>query len=113
MIVARGPAEALNIAREQSPLHLLITDVVMPGLGGRELAQQVSQGQQDLRVLFISGYAENALSREGVLDPGVDLLLKPFTAASLLAVVRGVLKSAVSLLEWMVAASCGSPSPPT
>ena len=91
VLVARGPAEALNIAREQSPLHLLITDVVMPGLGGRELAQQVSQGRQDLRVLFISGYAENALSREGVLDPGVDLLLKPFTAASLLAVVRGVL----------------------
>jgi CheY-like chemotaxis protein len=92
VIAAKGSVEAADlIAREPSPLHLLITDVVMPGLGGRNLAHQLRQARPDLRVLFISGYAENVLSRDGALEAGSELLLKPFTTTSLLARVRAVL----------------------
>ena len=92
MLVARGPAEALEVvAREQGLLRLLIADVVMPGVSGRDLAHQLREVQPRLRVLFISGYAENVLSRGGVLEVGTDLLLKPFTPTSLLARVRAAL----------------------
>jgi signal transduction histidine kinase/ActR/RegA family two-component response regulator len=92
VLVVRNSAEAPGVvARELGPLHLLITDVVMPGLGGRNLAQQLRQLQPEIRVLFISGYADNVLSRDGVLEAGTELLLKPFTPASLLARVRAVL----------------------
>jgi PAS domain S-box-containing protein len=92
VIVATASVDAPGIAaREEGPLHLLITDVVMPGLGGRDLAQQLRKVRPGLKVLFISGYAENILSRDGVLEAGTELLLKPFTAAALLARVRAVL----------------------
>jgi PAS domain S-box-containing protein len=92
VLVAGGSAEALELlAREERPLHLLVTDVVMPGLSGRDLAREVREKRPGLTVLFISGYAESALSKDGVLEAGVELLPKPFTPSDLLARVRALL----------------------
>jgi CheY-like chemotaxis protein len=83
-----GGAEALALARQHpGPLHLLLTDVVMPHMSGRELAERVRQLRPDIRVLFMSGYTDEALGRHGVLEPGTLLLQKPFTPGGL---VRGV-----------------------
>jgi len=75
--------EALRFAREHSgPVHLLLTDVVMPGISGRELANNLVQIHPETCVLFISGYSVNTIHHHGVLDEGVNLLPKPFTRSS-------------------------------
>ena len=72
-------AEALAAcAGRADPLHLLLTDVVMPGMNGRELAERLTQGRPGLRVLYTSGYGEDVIARHGVLEPGVLLLQKPY-----------------------------------
>jgi two-component system, cell cycle sensor histidine kinase and response regulator CckA len=92
VIVAGTGAEALAIeSQEDGPLHLLITDVVMPGLGGPEVAGLLGRRRPDLRVLYISGYPQGTFARGGVLEPGIELLPKPFTRAALLERVRAVL----------------------
>ena len=95
VVVAKGSAEALEmVARDTGPLSLLITDVVMPGLRGPALAERLRRLRPGLRVLYITGYAEYALSLDGAMEAGAALLLKPFTAASLQARVRAVLDRA-------------------
>ncbi len=87
-------AEALVVAAGQvEPLHLLLTDVVMPGMNGRELAARLAEGRKDLRVLFTSGYGEEVISRHGVLEPGVLLLQKPFALPKLARLVRDALQA--------------------
>jgi signal transduction histidine kinase/ActR/RegA family two-component response regulator/uncharacterized protein YigA (DUF484 family) len=88
---ADGPA-ALALAREaQAPIDLLLTDVVMPHLGGGQLAARLVQEQPDLRVLFMSGYTEDAIVHHGVRDAGAALLPKPFTPDGLVRKVRETL----------------------
>jgi len=90
--VASDGREALDVgARERGSLHLLVTDVVMPGLDGRAVADELRRHHPALRVLYVSGHAEEAIVKRGVLEPGIDLLPKPFTASSLLTRVRAVL----------------------
>jgi CheY-like chemotaxis protein len=92
VLLAGAPAEALSlVAGLEEPLHLLLTDVVMPGLNGRALADHLLRLRPSLRVLFVSGYAQSAIVREGVLEAGVDFLPKPFTPVTLRARVREIL----------------------
>ncbi|HEX5724364.1 MAG TPA: PAS domain S-box protein [Longimicrobiaceae bacterium] len=92
VLEARDGAQALVVASlHRGPLHLLLTDVVMPNLGGRELARRIRAERPELPVLFISGYAEEAVKGHGVLEPGTAFLEKPFTAEVLAARVRQVL----------------------
>ena len=69
-------------------IDLLVSDVVMPGMLGKELAERLVGERPDTRVLYMSGYAQPVLASQGTLDPGVALLEKPFTAADLLCAVR-------------------------
>jgi two-component system cell cycle sensor histidine kinase/response regulator CckA len=92
VLEARGSAEAVQISNSHpSPIHLLLTDVIMPGMNGRELAQQISSGRSGIKVLFMSGYTENAIGHNGLLEAGINLLQKPFTLPALKAKVREVL----------------------
>ncbi|WP_327004179.1 PAS domain S-box protein [Dactylosporangium sp. NBC_01737] len=90
--VAAGGPEALKLVDEVSqPIHLLLTDVIMPKMLGKELAAAVLAARPDVRVLYMSGYAQPVLAERGTLDPGVRLVEKPFTEPDLLAHVREVL----------------------
>ncbi len=92
VVVANDGREALDVgAREGVPLHLLVTDVIMPGLDGRAVADELRRLHPKLRVLYVSGHAEEVIVKRGVLEPGIEFLAKPFTASSLLARVRAVL----------------------
>jgi PAS domain S-box-containing protein len=89
-----SPDEALReSARFEGEIHLLVTDVVMPGMNGRQLAERVTSGRAETRVLYLSGYAEDIVAHHGVLDAGVTLLPKPVTPEALLQRVREVLDS--------------------
>ncbi|MBI3895895.1 MAG: response regulator [Acidobacteria bacterium] len=86
-----GP-KAVEISRGyQGPIHLLMTDAVMPGMSGRELAQRLHDDRPDLKVLYVSGYTDDAVLRNGLLEPGTAFLQKPFTRDSLSRKVREVL----------------------
>ena len=72
-------------------MQLVLTDVVMPQMSGQELARRVSERSPATRILFMSGYTENAIVHHGILDVGVDLLPKPFGSRDLLRRIREVL----------------------
>jgi signal transduction histidine kinase len=74
-------------------LHLVVTDVVLPGVDGRTLAERLRRARPELRVLYVSGHADEVVANRGILQPGIELLQKPFTASSLLMRVRSVLDS--------------------
>jgi PAS domain S-box-containing protein len=89
--------EALRVGREYSgPIHLLVTDVVMPQMGGRALADRVRAGRDEIKVLYVSGYTDDAILRQGVSETGTAFLAKPFTAAALAHKVRLVLDAATA-----------------
>jgi len=92
VIEAANGHEALAASEAyQGEIHLLITDVVMPGMGGRELAERLSRKRTAMRVLFISGYTDDAILQHGVLDGETAFMNKPFPPASLLEKVRELL----------------------
>ena len=92
VIAAAGAAGAVEALKaEAHPPTVLVTDVVMPDTTGRELADPLRREQPGLRVLFLSGYAQDVVEQHGVLDSTESFLAKPFTATSLLAKVREVL----------------------
>ena len=91
---AADGSEALDLlTREEGAFDLLLTDVVMPGMNGRILAEQLSPRQPGMKILYMSGYTDSFIAGHGVLDPRTLLLHKPFTEEVLLRKVREVLDS--------------------
>ncbi|HLZ05906.1 MAG TPA: ATP-binding protein [Bradyrhizobium sp.] len=91
-VVEAGDAEAaLTAFASNSEIHLMLTDVVMPGMNGRALADMVRQSHPAVKTLFMTGYSRNAIVHQGRLDPGVSLIQKPFSQASLAARIRSLL----------------------
>jgi PAS domain S-box-containing protein len=92
VLAANSPGEALEICRERTgQIDLLLTDVVMPEMSGRDLAGQAEQYCPSLRCLYMSGYTANVIAHRGVLDEGVEFIQKPFTRTALATKVRSVL----------------------
>lgn len=92
VLAAADGGEALRVLDEhRGPLHLLLTDVVMPDMDGKELSLRISARYPDAKVVFMSGYTENVIAHHGVLDAGVRFLQKPFSVEVLTRMVRRVL----------------------
>jgi len=86
-----GPSALELLRRHHGMLHLLVTDVVMPGMSGPEVGQSVTSMRPGTQVLYISGYTDSAIGHHGVLEPGIAFLQKPFDAAELNRKVRSIL----------------------
>jgi DNA-binding response OmpR family regulator len=94
LLVASNGIEALKILEEESgPVHLILTDVVMPQMSGRELAERAVVTRPETKVLYMSGYTNDAIVRHGVLDSGTWFIQKPFSPDALARKVREVLDS--------------------
>jgi CheY-like chemotaxis protein len=92
VLEARSGDEAVRLAdRHPGPVHLLVTDVVMPKMSGRQLAERVTANRPGLKVLYLSGYSADPAVRHGLAGPGLALLQKPFTPTLLARKVREVL----------------------
>ncbi len=91
VIHAGSGDEALALLRIHPDVTLLLTDVMMPGMNGRELAERVQAERPAMKVLFATGYTRNAIVHNGVLDPGVNLISKPFTLEQIATKIRSVL----------------------
>ncbi len=86
-----GP-EALRLSAElPGPIHLMLTDVLMPEMSGRELAENMRQHRPEIKILYMSGHTEKAIVHHGVLEPGIAFLAKPFALEVLLSKVHEVL----------------------
>ena len=92
VLTAGTPGEAIRLAEEHSgEIHLLMTDVVMPEINGRELARKMLSLYPNLKRLFMSGYTADVIAHHGVLEDGVHFIQKPFTINDLVATVRKAL----------------------
>lgn len=91
-IEAVDAVTAIPILQSQRRIDLLVTDVGLPGLNGRQLAEIARQSRPDLKVLFVTGYAQNAAVRSGFLDPGMDMMTKPFAVDALATKIREILE---------------------
>jgi len=91
VIEAHSIAECIELARQTERLDLLLTDVVMPGMNGRQLHEQVASIRPGTRVLFMSGYTENVIAHHGILDEGIHFISKPFTESGLSRKIREAL----------------------
>ena len=86
-----GEVAIAKAAKSGADIALLVTDVVMPRLSGKEVARRLEKLSPKVRTLYISGYTADVISHHGILDPGVDLLQKPFSSVEFLAKVREIL----------------------
>ena len=89
VLEAADGAAAIEVSNAHlGPIHLLLTDVILPGMNGRELAHRLYKLRPETRVLYMSGYSQNAIAHDGILEEGITLLQKPFTLPALKAKVR-------------------------
>lgn len=96
VLAAASGEQALEILRAHpAPVDLLLTDVIMPGKSGKDLADEVAVLSPATEVVFMSGYSEDVIAHQGVLDPGLTFMQKPFSAAALLRTVRRALDGAL------------------
>jgi DNA-binding NtrC family response regulator len=94
VLTASTPEDAFRLAEEQEgDIHLLLTDVILPEMNGKELKERIEAVRPGIKTLFMSGYTADAIARRGILEKGVDFLQKPFTLMSLARKVRQVLDS--------------------
>ena len=92
VLAAETPGEGIRLAEEHiGPIHLVITDVIMPEMNGRDLTRKLLSLRPDLKCLFISGYTADVIARHGVLEEGVQLIKKPFSKKDLASKIRSVL----------------------
>jgi PAS domain S-box-containing protein len=113
VIEAADGAVAMQIAvAHEGVIHLLLTDVIMPGMNGRELAQRISEIRPNVKVLYMSGYTENVVGHNGMLDAGVRLLQKPFNLRDLKSKVREVLDATPTPPEVAMQVQSSSVSSP-
>jgi CheY-like chemotaxis protein len=92
VLAAGSPSEALQLVKEHpGPIDLLLADVLMPEMNGRELADRLSSTRPGLRLMFMSGHTADVISEQGVVEEGVHFLQKPFTRTDLEAKVRAML----------------------
>jgi two-component system cell cycle sensor histidine kinase/response regulator CckA len=92
VLAAHDGESAERICREhEESIDLLLSDVVMPGMNGKELSVKLTSLLPRMRVLFMSGYSENVIAHRGVIDPGVPFVQKPFSVSSLARKIREVL----------------------
>jgi two-component system cell cycle sensor histidine kinase/response regulator CckA len=91
VLEATDSRHALELAREHQGIDLLLTDVVMPGMNGRELSELVTAERPSIRTIFMSGYTDDVIVRRGALSPRLVLLHKPFTAEELAEAVARVM----------------------
>lgn len=92
VLAATRADEALErMARHEGPIHLLLTDVILPGMSAQRLHQRVSAVDPEIRVLYMSGYTDDIIAPHGMLDPGGQSIQKPFSARALAEKVRGAL----------------------
>jgi len=112
VIEAADGAVAMQIAvAHEGVIHLLLTDVIMPGMNGRELAQRISEIRPNVKVLYMSGYTENVVGHNGMLEAGVLLLQKPFSLRSLKSRVREVLDAHPAVPEVAMPVQTAVPHP--
>jgi two-component system cell cycle sensor histidine kinase/response regulator CckA len=90
VVPADGPAQAIDLAADGAPIDLLLTDVVMPGMNGRKLAERLRESRSELKVLFMSGYTDDAVIARGVVDREMAFLQKPFGADQLAQAVAAL-----------------------
>lgn len=92
MLDAEAPDKALSLMQSTSgPIHLVLTDMVMPRMSGQELARRIATLKPETRVVFMSGYSDQAMEDQGTLEPGTLFLQKPFTQDALMRTIRGAL----------------------
>lgn len=92
VLEASSPEEAIRICgNHEGEIHLLLTDIMMPGMNGRDLSVRVQPLRPAMKVLYMSGYAEDAIVQEGVLDARINFIQKPFSPASLARKILEVL----------------------
>jgi CheY-like chemotaxis protein len=109
LLVAANGVEALRILKEESAaIDLILTDVVMPEMNGRELAEHVAVARPAAKVLYMSGYTNDAIVRHGVLDSGTWFVQKPFSPDALARKIREVLDSGNLSTEMETPASLGA-----
>jgi DNA-binding response OmpR family regulator len=112
VIEAADGAVAVQIAvAHEAVIHLLLTDVIMPGMNGRELAQRISEIRPNVKILYMSGYTENVIGHNGMLEPGVRLLQKPFNLRDLKNIVREVLDATPTPPEVAMSLQSAEPQP--
>jgi CheY-like chemotaxis protein len=98
VLSASNGQDALHTVRDHtgSPIRLVVTDVIMPQMGGKVMAEWLKTANPDLKILFTSGYTDDAISKHGVLETGVDFLPKPYTPATLARKVREMLDDKIA-----------------
>ena len=94
MLTASSGGEALLVLeRHDGPVHLVLTDMIMPGMSGRDLVARIEDRSPQMRVLYTSGYTDEAILRDALFDKATHFIGKPYTAAELTRKVREVLDS--------------------